>query len=309
MKKINFIALALLAFAACSKSNDEPVEPVNPVEPRTAVQVTNTKIVGSTDATPPDTRATDTAWEAGDAIGLVLLEAGTTTPLDGKTTLKYTTATTAGSFQPADEANTGYLPGSGKAADILAFYPHTTIGTDLMIPVSTADQSALNRIDLMVADKSTGHNSTKPEVNLTFSHKLAKLMIILTKDASDTDVDLTGATITLSGTATTAKWSLTDARLTDQGADTDITLAVATNKDDSKATAIVLPTATGKTVELTLTTAAQQVYILKADADLTLTAGYKHTLTLIVSKTALTIGSFAIAPWTETSGNGNLDWQ
>lgn len=96
MKKINLItvALALLACAAYSKSNDEPVgpvDPVNPIEPRTAVQVTSTKIVGSTnvDVTPPATRATDAAWEAGDAIGLVMLEAGTAKPLYGKASLKY----------------------------------------------------------------------------------------------------------------------------------------------------------------------------------------------------------------------------
>lgn len=73
----------------------------------------------------------------------------------------------------------------------------------------------------------------------------------------------------------------------------------------------LLAAAGDKYITLTLNggTNTKRDYILKADADLTLAGGQQHTLTLNVSKTALTIGNFAIAPWTETSGNGNLDWE
>lgn len=294
MKKINLItvALALLACAACSKSNDEPVrpvgpiDPVNPVEPRTAVQVTNTKIVGSTnvDVTPPATRATDAAWEAGDAIGLVMLEAGTAKPLYGKASLKYTTAATDGSFQPADETNKGYYPEDGKAADVLAFYPHATIGTDLMIPVSTTDQSALNRIDLMVADKSAGHSNTKPEVSLNFHHKLAKLIITVDKEASAADIDLAGATLKVSGTAATAKWSLAEAKLTNEGAPADINLVTTATKDNMSATAIVLPTAADKGVKLVIITTDGNTIEAPLTAGTALAQGTMNTLRVHLSQ-------------------------
>lgn len=73
----------------------------------------------------------------------------------------------------------------------------------------------------------------------------------------------------------------------------------------------LLAAAGDKYITLTLNggTNTKRDYTLKADADLTLAGGQQHTLTLNVSKTALTMGNLAIAPWTETSGNGNLDWE
>lgn len=295
MKKINLITLALasLVFAACNKDNSEEF-----VQGRTAVRVINTQITGTS-----TTRATDASWQAGDVIGLVMFEAGTATPLYGKTALKYATATAEGYFQPTDEANTGYYPEGGKQTDILAFYPHTNIEADLLVPVNTTDQTALNRIDLMVADKSTGHSADNPEVSLNFRHKLAKLVITVDKEESAADIDLTGATLKVSGTVATAKWSLPDARLIVDGNPADINLVATTTKDNMSATGIVLPTDAGKGVKLLINTAAGKTFTAPLPETSPLSTGTVNILRVHLSKvgedkTEVTIDA-SIADWTK----------
>lgn len=238
--------LALLTLAACSKDDDSEQDK------RTAIKVTNAGIKASTDGTL--TRAMDNAWEANDAIGIVLMDPATSLLAEGKTVYNYVTSTTSGSFDPADADNTAYYPDAAdKTVSILAFYPYQEIGTDLMIPVSTASQGSLSSIDLMAADASTGHSKTNPEVSLDFRHKLVKLSIILDSKMLGEAIDPTaGATLTLQGTATTAQWDLKEGKLTGMGNIADIDIPTVWNSAEKlfEATAIVMPTGPEATVKL-----------------------------------------------------------
>ncbi len=294
MRKALFFAAAatLMTLTACSdKETDDGAG-----NGRIAVKVTNANIVGSV-PNSPSTRATNDTWQAGDAIGIILFEAGTSTPVDENTTYRYITANAAGSFSPADDENTAYYPTQGKEADVLAFYPYQAIGTDFVVPVSTADQTTLSKIDLMVSSKSKKHSATRPDVSLTFSHKLVKLAITVDREASAADVDLQGATLTLKGTATQARWNLTEEKLiVDANSKAEINIpmtydaaatvsasntasdAVSVLPGVSSATGIVLPTAAGSGVKLVITTASGKTFDAPLPTSSALIAGTANTL-------------------------------
>jgi len=286
-------ALTILLLSACS---DNETNGDNP-DGRIAVKVTNAGIRASISTSA--TRATDAAWQAGDAIGITLLEAGTSTLVDGKATCKYVTSTASGNFSPADKENTAYYPTQGKAADVLAFYPYREIDTDLLIPVSTADQSTLSRIDLMVADKSTDHSATRPDVSLNFRHKLVKLVVTVDREPSAEDVDLAAGTkITLQGTATEARWNLATAKLTTTGTATDISLPAAWNatKQQLEATAIVLPTEAGAGVTLVIST-DKKTFEAPLSAGAALVEGTVNTLRVHLRQTEAVVNA-SVTDWT-----------
>ena len=327
------VAAALIVLAACS--DKEPDNSAN--DGRTAVRVTNAGIVGNTQNSPNQfnspalkgtpstnrgrvaaTRATDAAWQAGDAIGLILFEATTSIPVEGKTAYIYKTLDEMGNFSASDAENTAYYPTQGKEADVLAFYPYRETGTDLMVPVSTADQTALSRLDLMVSAKSTGHSALKPDVSLTFSHKLVKLVITVDRDPSAAEADLQGATLKLAGTPTKAQWSLAEEQLTtDTGSKADISIPMtydsAVTSDagsDSgtadtpdllpgrlSATAIVLPTAADSGVKLVVTTTAGKTFDAPLPATAALAAGTVNTLRVHLRQTEAVITA-TVADWT-----------
>lgn len=287
MKHMNLpiAALALFTLAACTAQDENENS-----NGRTALQVTTAAIT---------TRATNNAWEASDAIGITLLAAETATPVDGKNACKYITSTAAGNFSPADKENTAYFPTQGKSADVLAFYPYTAISSDLLVPVSTASQAKLSQIDLMTAPPAKGHSAVNPNVTLNFRHRLSKLTITVDKEISAADIDLTGATIKVVGTATTAQWSLTNEKLTGESDIADITVPTTTTTADAmSATAIVMPTAAGKDVKLIITTAdGKRSYTAPLDAATALMTGTEHFLNVHIKHTQATI-SVTIADWT-----------
>ncbi|MCD8182244.1 MAG: fimbrillin family protein [Bacteroides sp.] len=320
------LAAALLTLGACDLKDADCYSTYTEPEP-VALQIAGAVITapnadgdadistlptraGISNRTSITTRATDNAWQAGDAVGIVLLNPDTATPLSGKTVYKYTTATADPHFLPADETNTVYFPADGKSAEVLAFCPYREIGDGLVIPVSTADQRELSQIDLLVAEKST-HDADDPSVSLAFSHRLAKLTITVDREATAAGIELKDATLTLTGTATTANWSLTKAALTDIGTVADIALptvydAAATSTLPGiepgrlTATAIVLPTAAGAGVKLVLITAAGKRFEAALPADIALAAGTVGTLGMHLQREEAVIGDITIAPWGNT---------
>lgn len=320
-------AIALLTLAACSDKDQDG----NSTEPRTAIRITTAIITGNNHGSnpaapapaptaaptaapaPAQTRATDAAWQPDDAIGILLLNAGTNTPAEGKTAYRYLTANTTGAFAPADADNTAYYPTQGEKVDIIAFYPYCQPDEALNIPVSTAQQSALSQIDLMVAERSTGHSVNNPDVSLAFRHKLVKLIVNVSREATAADLDLNGATILLQGTATDARWSLTEQQLiTDPDSRADISLpatydateaaADATGTDDDlpgllTATAIVLPTAADASLKLVITTADGKSLDAPLAAGTALLEGTVNTLRVHLRQTAATVNA-TVSDWT-----------
>lgn len=286
---------ALLALAACSDNDTEN----NENDSRTAVRVTNTSIVEPSIA---DTRATDAAWTPGDAIGLMLLNPGTDTPVDSRTAYRYVTSDATGSFSPADAQNTAYYPTQDAPTDVIAFYPYQEVEADLMLPVSTASQASLAAIDLMASNRSTGHSASNPDVALTFSHRLTKLVVSVDRELSAANVDLAGATLSIEGTATRAQWNLSTATLTvDDASIAPILLPTTHNAATGSlsGTAIVVPTQAGAGVKFVIRTAdGRKTFEAALATTHALAAGTVNTLRIHLKQTEAAI-SVTVSPWTE----------
>ena len=244
------------------------------------------------------TRATDASWQANDAIGIVMLDAGTNTVTEGKANYRYITTTGNGSFTPDGKEHTAYYPTAGAQVDVLAYYPYTTTisAGSLNIPVDVSDQSNLAAIDLMTAEKVTGRSSKAPDVSLMFTHRLCKLVLKVVKDETTSDVTLTGATAILAGTATTGNWNLITEKLSMEGEARDLTLPL--SADGTIATAIVMPTQAGDGKSITVTTADGKSYTATIAANLALAAGTVNTYTMTLHRNQASITA-GITPWTD----------
>ena len=244
------------------------------------------------------TRATDAFWQANDAIGIVMLDAGTNTVTEGKTNYRYITTTGNGSFTPDGKEHTAYYPTAGAQVDVLAYYPYTTTisAGSLNIPVDVSDQSNLAAIDLMTAEKVTGRSSKAPDVSLMFTHRLCKLVLKVVKDETTSDVTLTGATAILAGTASTGNWNLITEKLSTEGEARDLTLPL--SADGTIATAIVMPTQAGDGKSITVTTADGKSYTATIAANLALAAGTVNTYTMTLHRNQANITA-GITPWTD----------
>jgi hypothetical protein len=289
-----FAITALLT--ACSNNENEP----SAFENRNPLKIT---------ANIPRSRAVNNDWQQNDAIGLVLFDAGTTNPCDGKVNYCYVTADGSGTFNAKDDASKAYLPTGGKSTDLLAYYPQTSAVTpnNLIVPVDVTTQTNLPAIDLMVADKVTGLTAQNSTASLSFSHKLCKLVLKVQKDDSSADVDLSNATAVIKGTKTKASWNLANAELSQSGDAADIALSM--TPDGTQSTAIVLPTDAGSGVSITLTTKNGSAFTASLDPSLALVAGTVNTYTMTLHRYSAAITA-TITPWqtgVETGGTSTLD--
>lgn len=293
MKSLHSLfALGIAALTVTACSNDDNLAQKN--DGKVAVKVSSTI-----------TRAYDAQWEKGDNIGLVMLDPATNKTIEGLASYKYSTANGDGSFQPASDDQIAYYPAGDGTVDLMAYYPYTaSFGTDLMVPVSTADQSNLPAIDLMTSDRSTGHNNKNVSATLNFGHRLSKISILADKETSVMDVDLTGATLTLAGTATTAQWSLIDGTLNEVGKAADINIPTAVNTDGNlTATGIVIPTEAGKGVTFVIKTKDGREFTAPIAETTALESGKNNIFRIHLGYTGAKVG-VTIKDWEE---GGNLE--
>ena len=279
-------ALSVFALTACTNETSE-----GGLDGRTPLTVSNSSIASS--------RATDNTWENKDAIGVILFEGGTSSLVEGNPTVgKYVTTNGKGAFTPVDKANTLYFPTQNKKADVVAFYPYTTVNGSLTVPVNVADQSKLSAIDLMVADKVKDKSAADDEVSLKFRHKLVKLDFTVDCNASTEGVDISAATLVLKGTPTTAAWDLAAASLKAESSSVkDIALPVTYDKKKKtlSASAIAIPCDV-KNVKLVVT-AGQYAFDVPFTANMVLKAGTKNTLRVHLNRTDATLEA-TVEDWT-----------
>lgn len=243
-------------------------------------------------------RAADNAWQANDAIGVLLLKAGSAAPAEDGVNYKYVTTTGDGAFAPSDKENTAWYPKDGSEVDLLAYYPYTTQlnASSLSLPVDVKKQDDLPAIDLMTCGRVAGLSTKHPEAKLTFEHRLSKLILKVKVDEALKGVSLKGASAVLSGTPASATWRLLDDKLDDVGEPTDIPLPLSASGD--MATAIVLPVAAGSGKSITVTLADGTDFTAALGSDLAFEAGKVHTCTMTLHPLAADIIA-TITPWAD----------
>ncbi len=232
MKKIHFSFAALsgcILLASCSHSE------INDVAEKQSVQATFSGSINQM------TRVMGTSWEANDAIGIFMLQNGTTNLTGDVANVEYVT-NGDGTFTASNADATIYYPVNKSKVDFVAYYPYSTLsGTtnDPTFVVSNWNGVAHNKLDLLVA-KSTAHNVTNPEVAFDFYHQFSKLELNLSADTETglTDADLAGVKVRIAGINRPATFHFVDQTVSYATAlDEDVFMQVAAN--GLSATAII----------------------------------------------------------------------
>lgn len=242
------------------------------------------------------TRAANTTWEPGDVIGVTMVKPVSFDVISPYRNFGY--KKTSGddiTFSPNDASQIIYFPTSDEQVTFRAYYPYNKeLASNLVIPVSTKDQSNLAGIDLMTADHLAGTSTQDPNVKFHFYHRLAKVVVNLTVDNNSISI-LNGVQLTMGAQKTEASYDLVSEELivNNSAPDAIINIPVSGAKGD----AIVLPRDAGEGMEFKITTAEGRIYTAVMDQDLELKAGYIHTFHIrLKSDVEITA---TIEPWIE----------
>jgi hypothetical protein len=156
-------------------------------------------------------RAFDDTWEDGDEVGIYMINNGASSLNGAIYTNKLYTIDATGALVPAGDPME--YPQDGSEVNFVAYYPYRA---GSITEVDVADQSSLKDIDLMIGvSKAPPYGLNKGKVvELEFEHKLSKLVITATPE-TDSGLDMTDATLSITGMPTTANcvlhpWELKD---------------------------------------------------------------------------------------------------
>ena len=297
--KCLFLAAAALTLTACS--NDDENLNGGPV----AAQVTAG--IGGV-----QTRASGTAWENGDAIGISTISQTQTSYVN----MKYTTGGD-GNFTHAsdmgDEASGIFFQDADETVTFCAYYPYDEDSNEESLPgeegiitdVTTTDQTKQSSFDFLFATGATASKS-QPTVsfnntvkeNTSFTHRMTRLVLNITTDtdAGFTASDVAKGTYSLSGIKHSGTFNTQDGTAIATGdptTDWQITAANTGTGDKSTYSMILYPQ---DVASLTFkATINRQDYTCELTPALAAATSYTYNIT--VKKTKLEVSNCQIADW------------
>lgn len=255
----------------------------------------------------------NSVWETGDPVGIYMVEHGAADVVGENANVKYTAAQAGASTAFTAAGAAIYFPmDEARKVDFIAYHPYNAAVSGFAYPVDLSVQTPQTAIDLMTAkaDKS-GAGYTKADgrsntaVDFAFSHRLAKLVVNVTKDAS-VPGNITAVSIT--GMNTTATYDLTGAGgITSPRNPAAITPCTITA--EQKYEAILLPVdALTDAHTVTFTTDDGETYVWKMSQQIPqLAEGTIYTYDVNVTKYAVTANG-SINKWvTGTTGYGTAE--
>lgn len=260
------------------------------------------------------TRATDAAWQTGDAIGIYMLEAGTTTLSESADNRKYATAGGDGKFSAGAAGQTIYFPVDGSTVDFTAYYPYRGTLSDGVFALDVSSQTDLPAIDLMSAKvESTPEaplDKNHPAVAFTFRHLLTKLELNISAGNGISADDLQGLKVEITNQRTAGSY---DPQYGAFGVDSEPvnTVTMNTAADGTLAQAILLPTTptdginpviTGRELVFTLK-ATGEVFRYPLPDDKGFLAGDKNIYNITINRTSLTVTA-EVQNWNPGNGSG-----
>lgn len=193
-------------------------------------------------------RATDTSFEAGDAIGVSMYtESGF---VGNATNVQYTT--TNGTEFTSTNPMTWGAAGSAETVDFKGVYPYKADAVAdgiYSFTLATGEGASLSDNDVMYSSM-TGVGVNTKNVNLTFKHKLVKVVMQVYDQNRKL---LPGATVKINNQQTSGTLNLTDGTVTSTG-DANATLNFASNSEVSgEYQTIVMPSAATQGRVITIT--------------------------------------------------------
>ena len=312
---ISVAAISLLLTAGCSGEENEPGGNASNAAIITAS-------VGKADNVA-STRASETAWDAGDCIGI----STSSTSTKGKTNYINIRYQTNGSvFSPvpgaAGEDNTIYFQGTSPM-EFTAYYPcqganGTKPGNNGVITrtLTAADQSTANLpdIDYLWAQKTA--QSSNPKVDFLFSHRMSRLVLNF-KAGAGVSLPPDGLAYTLTGLVQEGAFDTSTGEAKATGSTpadltglptTPTTTTTATGQ--ATGTTILWPQAANSVrLQLTLngiTFGAVLTFPSGTAAGEALAPSTSYTFNVTVERTGLEIGNADIDGWTDDGGSKDI---
>lgn len=190
------------------------------------------------------TRAQDKDWDKGDAIGIYMVNAGSTDIAEESENRRYITAEGDGKFSPAP-GKTIYFPIDGSTTDFLAYYPFEAALTNGTFPVDVSSQTDQTAIDLMTAK--TVSTADKPldkdhyKVSLAFTHRLTKLSLTIAAGNGIAAKDLAGLKVEITNQRAKGTYSPLSETFSVTSEPVQ-TIALNTTASGNSSVAILLPT-------------------------------------------------------------------
>ena len=186
------MAAAILLLAGCSSDEQTTGESGD----RVALQVTS----------GIQSRAIGNNWQADDAIGIYMYEAGTTTLSEWTENRKYTTSDGGNAFT-ATADQTIYFPVDGSKVDFYAYYPHQAEFNDNGEAVfDVSDQTIQPSFDLMTASLSSAAEApldkNHPAVAFRFNHRMTRLELNITAGTGIASAALEGLKVEITNQRT-----------------------------------------------------------------------------------------------------------
>lgn len=303
-KEILFAAMsATLILASCSSEKEGPVETGGADAPRFSATI------GA-----PQSRAFDSTWENGDAIGISCLTGGKT-----YTNVAYST-TGDGDFNVVNPGTEIYYNDNNEVT-FTAYYPYTAntaaYGADTW---NQADQKSFDFLWAQAAGRKAA-----PNVAFSFAHKMAKVNITVKKGADVSFDEVKSAVLSLEGFKHEGRFNVEDGNAFATGNASVFDFANATiaahnaplkvNESDETVTytLIFFPQEFTAALPFTATLTGMQSFSAALDftaANATKDAGAKnewiagrqYNLSVTLNKTSATVNGCTILPWEEVNG-------
>lgn len=169
-------AVAALLMTACSNEEDTGIS--SPVEARFTASIADVAV----------TRAANTSWDKGDRIGITGKTGAKT-----YTNIGYCTPDGDGKFEPINEAATIYYQDKNWVS-FTAYYPYTEGAKNPTLSANTKDQQSQKNFDFLYG---TGGGAVEDDAELTFKHKMAKLVLHVVAGKDVTKADIEKATLSI----------------------------------------------------------------------------------------------------------------
>lgn len=309
MRKVFLFAAltATLTMASCSSENDGPVAPGSSDTPRFSATI------GA-----PHSRAFDTSWDSGDAIGI-------SCTTGGKAYINVAYSTTGdGNFNVVTPGTEIYYQDNNEVT-FTSYHPYIA-NTD-GYGAETTNQANQKSFDFLWA-QATGKKSA-PNVAFSFAHKMAKLNITI-KKGSDVNFDeVKAAVISLGGVRNAGTFNTETGLTTATGIPSEFVFANSANTDynapfanDETAgtvtyTLIFFPQEFAAALPFTATLTGMQSFGVNldftaanatkdAEAKNEWVAGRQYNIGVTLNKTSITVNGCTIRPWDEVNG-GEFD--
>ena len=265
MKKLFTVLAAIAAFVSCSKNTEEVVE--TPMSDKLPINISTTL-----------TRATDSAFEVGDKVGIFVVNQPNALVASGNhvDNMGFSYSTTWTPDSPI------YWLDKTTKADFYCYYPYAeSVSTTAHTFATKANQLQLAdyKASEFLWGKTAGVTPTEEAVNITTNHTFSNALIILKPGDGFTEATLAAATksVKICGVKTNASINLTTGVATATGNTTEVTPYL----DNGQYRALIVPQTTAEGALVVITVDGVDYTLSRA---MTFKANKQHKFTVTINK-------------------------